>query len=116
MEQLMGLATCLSYVQGEAVTSTKDCFGGLKQVVEKNSTDPNLCIKINTSISAKLPHSCSASVDILHCPKIFSYFFNERMTCTKIKGHEKNRISSTTNSSTSNLSCRPSIFKIFNCL
>ncbi|ERM98874.1 hypothetical protein AMTR_s00236p00020140 [Amborella trichopoda] len=75
-EQLTGLATCLLYVQGEAAVPTKDCCRGLKQVVEKSgkclcilikySTDPNLCIKNNTSLTATLPHSCSASVDILY--------------------------------------------------
>ncbi|ERM98875.1 hypothetical protein AMTRI_Chr04g245950 [Amborella trichopoda] len=77
-EQLTGLATCLLYVQGEAAAPTKDCCRGLKQVVEKSgkclcilikySTDPNLRIKNNTSLTAKLPHSCSASVDILYYP------------------------------------------------
>ncbi|KAL4196395.1 hypothetical protein AMTRI_Chr04g245970 [Amborella trichopoda] len=77
-EQLIGLATCLLYVQREAVAPTKDCRWGLKQVVEKSgkclcilikySTDPNLRIKNNTSLTAKLPHSCSASVDILYYP------------------------------------------------
>ncbi|ERN15695.1 hypothetical protein AMTR_s00048p00225010, partial [Amborella trichopoda] len=77
-EQLTGLAPCLSYVQGEATAPTKDCCGGLKQVVEKSgtcfcifikdSTNPNLHIKINTSLAAKLPHSYSASIDIFHCP------------------------------------------------
>ncbi|ERN05339.1 hypothetical protein AMTRI_Chr08g208940 [Amborella trichopoda] len=77
-EQLMGLVTCLSYVQGEVAVPTKDCCGGLKHVVEKSgkylcilikdSTYPNLHIKINTSLATKLSHSCSASVDLLHCP------------------------------------------------
>ncbi|ERN18465.1 protein YLS3, partial [Amborella trichopoda] len=76
-EQLTGLAMCLLYVQGEAAAPTKDCCRMLKQVVEKSekclflikySTDPNLRIKNNTSLTAKLPHSCSASINILHCP------------------------------------------------
>ncbi|XP_020519827.1 protein YLS3 isoform X1 [Amborella trichopoda] len=79
-EQLTGLATCLPYVQGEAASPTKDCCRGFKQVVEKSdkcfcilikdSTDPNLGIKINTSLAAKLPHSCSTSVNISRCPEI----------------------------------------------
>ncbi|KAL4196391.1 hypothetical protein AMTRI_Chr04g245930 [Amborella trichopoda] len=75
-EQLTGLATCLLYVQGEEAVPTKDCCRGLKQVVEKSgkclcilikySTDPNLRMKNNTSLTAKLLDSCSAFVDILY--------------------------------------------------
>ncbi|KAL4196401.1 hypothetical protein AMTRI_Chr04g246040 [Amborella trichopoda] len=65
-EQLTRLATCLLYVQGEAAVVEKR--GKCLCILIKYSTDPNLRIKNNTSLTATLPHSCSASVDILYYP------------------------------------------------
>ena len=35
-DQLVGLAPCLQYVQGQARAPAPDCCGGLRQVLEKS--------------------------------------------------------------------------------
>jgi hypothetical protein len=78
-DQLVGLAPCLQYVQGEARTPAPDCCGGLRQVLGKSpkclcvlvkdKDDPNLGIKINASLALALPSACGATkANVSHCP------------------------------------------------
>jgi Probable lipid transfer len=79
---LMGLATCLSYVQGTSKAPTPDCCTGLKQVLVDNKKclcvlirdrdDPQLGIKINASRALALPDQCAAKANISHCPGYFA--------------------------------------------
>ncbi|KAA3471659.1 protein YLS3-like [Gossypium australe] len=67
---LMGLAPCLSFVDGEAKTPTVDCCGGLKQVLGKSKKclcvvirdrdDSSAGLKINATLAAALPSACRA--------------------------------------------------------
>ncbi|CAK7339152.1 unnamed protein product [Dovyalis caffra] len=76
-DQLVGLATCLPYVGGDAKAPTIDCCSGLKQVLGKSAKclcilikdrdDPNLGIKFNVSLVAKLPSLCHAPVNVTNC-------------------------------------------------
>ncbi|CAD5321335.1 unnamed protein product [Arabidopsis thaliana] len=54
--QLVGMATCLPYVQGKAKSLTPDCCSGLKQV--------------NVSLALALPSVCHATADITKCPAL----------------------------------------------
>ncbi|EXB87355.1 hypothetical protein L484_016701 [Morus notabilis] len=81
-DKLVGLATCLPYVGGDAKTPTMDCCSGLKEVVDKSKKclcvlikdrdDPNLGVKINSTLAMQLPNAChiptniSKCVDLLH--------------------------------------------------
>ncbi|KAL5563486.1 hypothetical protein UlMin_033233 [Ulmus minor] len=76
-DQLVGLATCLPYVGGDAKTPTIDCCSGLKQVVEKSKKclcilikdrdDPNLGLKINATLAMQLPSACHVPTNITNC-------------------------------------------------
>ncbi|XP_052186808.1 non-specific lipid transfer protein GPI-anchored 14-like [Diospyros lotus] len=77
-DQLLGLATCLPYVGGDAKTPTIDCCSGLKQVLHtgkkclcilvKDRNDPNLGLKINATLALSLPAACHAPTNISECP------------------------------------------------
>ncbi|XP_010542451.1 PREDICTED: protein YLS3-like isoform X2 [Tarenaya hassleriana] len=84
-EQLVGLATCLPYVGGEAKAPTRDCCAGFKDVVDKSRkcicilikdrNDPQLGLKINATLAVLLPTLChqsspniSACTSLLHLP------------------------------------------------
>ncbi|XP_010044958.2 non-specific lipid transfer protein GPI-anchored 6 [Eucalyptus grandis] len=83
-DQLVGLASCLPYVGGDAKSPTIDCCTGLKGVLQKSKKclcilikdrdDPNLGLKINATLALGLPTAChapaniSACVDLLHLP------------------------------------------------
>ncbi|KAE8036982.1 hypothetical protein FH972_009610 [Carpinus fangiana] len=64
-DQLVGLATCLPYVGGDAKAPTLDCCTGLKQVLQKSlkclcilikdRDDPNLGLKLNATLAIGLP-------------------------------------------------------------
>ncbi|XP_072974079.1 non-specific lipid transfer protein GPI-anchored 14-like [Typha angustifolia] len=79
-EQLVGLSTCLSYVQGHANYPSPDCCSGLKQVLGKSPKclcvlikdrdDPNLGIKINVSLALDLPTACKVPSNISECPRL----------------------------------------------
>ncbi|KAE8787110.1 lipid transfer protein [Hordeum vulgare] len=80
-EQLMGLAPCLQYVQGQARSPAPDCCGGLSQVLDKSpkclcvlvkdKDDPNLGIKINASLALALPSACrNTKANVSHCPQL----------------------------------------------
>ncbi|KAF3615448.1 hypothetical protein FXO37_35501 [Capsicum annuum] len=68
--QLVGLATCLPYVSGEARAPTPDCCTGLKEVLDKSKiclcilvkdrNDPSLGLKINATLALSLPSLCHA--------------------------------------------------------
>ncbi|KAK2641428.1 hypothetical protein Ddye_023191 [Dipteronia dyeriana] len=79
-DQLVGLATCLPYVGGDAKVPTIDCCTGLKQVMEKSKKclcilikdrdDPTLGLKINATLAASLPSACHAPANISECISI----------------------------------------------
>ncbi|BAS82481.1 Os03g0167000 [Oryza sativa Japonica Group] len=80
-DQLVGLAPCLQYVQGEAKAPAPDCCGGLRQVLGKSpkclcvlvkdKDDPNLGIKINATLALALPSACGAThANVSHCPQL----------------------------------------------
>ncbi|KAG0487276.1 hypothetical protein HPP92_009371 [Vanilla planifolia] len=80
--QLVGLATCLAYVQGEAAVPTPDCCSGLKGVLArspkclcvlvKDRDDPSLGLKINLTRALYLPTSCGAAANISRCPELLN--------------------------------------------
>ncbi|CAN6213451.1 unnamed protein product [Urochloa humidicola] len=77
-DKLVGLATCLTYVQDEAAAPTPDCCAGLKTVLQtsrkclcvlvKDKDDPNLGLKLNVSKALGLPAVCNAAANISDCP------------------------------------------------
>lgn len=81
-DQLVGLAPCLQYVQGQARAPPPDCCGGLRQVLGKSpkclcvlvkdKDDPNLGIKINATLALALPNACGAThANVSHCARMF---------------------------------------------
>ncbi|PUZ42681.1 hypothetical protein GQ55_9G601500 [Panicum hallii var. hallii] len=80
-DQLVGLAPCLQYVQGQARAPPPDCCGGLRQVLGKSpkclcvlvkdKDDPNLGIKINATLALALPSACGATrANASHCAQL----------------------------------------------
>ncbi|GAA0143927.1 hypothetical protein LIER_42783 [Lithospermum erythrorhizon] len=77
-QQLVGLATCLPYVGGNAKSPTPDCCNGLKQVLKTNKkclcvivedrNDPDLGLDINVTLALGLPSVCNAPANITKCP------------------------------------------------
>ncbi|TVU41343.1 hypothetical protein EJB05_14850 [Eragrostis curvula] len=79
-DQLVGLATCLTYVQEQATAAapTPDCCSGLKTVLGKSrkclcvlvkdKDDPSLGLKINVTRALGLPAICNAPANISDCP------------------------------------------------
>lgn len=75
---LMGLATCLPYVGGQAKAPTQDCCTGIKQVLKDNKkclcilgkdrNDPSVNLKFNASLALSLPRTCH-SPDTLTVPQ-----------------------------------------------
>ena len=80
-DQVVGLATCLPYVGGEARAPTPDCCSGLKVVLEKSKkclcvlikdrNDPSLGLKVNLTLALGLPNACHAPANIQDCIGIF---------------------------------------------
>nr|CAB3497805.1 unnamed protein product [Digitaria exilis] len=78
--QLMGLATCLTFVQEKATARapTPDCCAGLKQVVAaskkcmcvlvKDRDEPALGFKINVTRAMDLPSLCNDPATFSDCP------------------------------------------------
>ena len=76
-DQVVGLATCLPYVGGEAKAPTPDCCSGLKLVLDKSRKclcvlikdrdDPSLGLKVNLTLALGLPSACHAPADIKDC-------------------------------------------------
>ncbi|TVU44528.1 hypothetical protein EJB05_03973 [Eragrostis curvula] len=83
-DKLMGLATCVTYVQAKATARepTPDCCAGLKQVVTaskkclcvlvKDRNEPALGIQINVTRAMDLPDTCNFPAIFSDCPKILN--------------------------------------------
>lgn len=81
-DQLVGLATCLPYVGGQAKSPTPDCCSGLKQVLKDNKkclcvvirdrNDPDLGLQINVTLALSLPTVCNAPANVSKCPGTYS--------------------------------------------
>ncbi|KAK4591614.1 hypothetical protein RGQ29_016157 [Quercus rubra] len=79
-QQLVGLATCLPYVGGQAKAPTPDCCSGLKQVLKDNKkclcviirdrNDPELGLQINVTLALGLPSVCNAPANVSQCPTL----------------------------------------------
>ena len=78
-DQLLGLATCLTYVEGQAKAPTPDCCNGLKQVVGKSTkclcvlikdrNEPELGIAMNVTLALSLPTVCRVpAANVSNCP------------------------------------------------
>ena len=89
-DQLVGLAPCLQYVQGQARAPPPDCCGGLRQVLGKSRVPvracqgqgrprPGLGIKINATLALALPNACGATrANVSHCArKLLSSSFSQ---------------------------------------
>ena len=76
--QLVGLATCLPYVGGQAKAPTPACCTGLKQVLDnkkkclcviiRDRNDPDLSLQINVTLALGLPSACNAPANVSKCP------------------------------------------------
>ncbi|XP_038900291.1 non-specific lipid transfer protein GPI-anchored 6 [Benincasa hispida] len=76
-DQVVGLATCLPYVGGEAKAPTPDCCSGLNLVLQKSRKclcilikdrdDPSLGLKVNLTLALGLPTACHTPADIKDC-------------------------------------------------
>ncbi|XP_047072295.1 non-specific lipid transfer protein GPI-anchored 14-like [Lolium rigidum] len=81
-DKLVSLATCLTFVQGQAPSPTPDCCAGLKTVLQtgrkclcvlvKDRDDPGLGLKINVTRALGLPAACSAPANISDCPRLLN--------------------------------------------
>ncbi|CAM0905619.1 unnamed protein product [Alopecurus aequalis] len=81
-DKLVSLATCLTFVQGQAPAPTPDCCAGLKTVLQtspkclcvlvKDRDDPELGLKINVTRALGLPAACSAPANISNCPRLLN--------------------------------------------
>ncbi|KAL5197725.1 hypothetical protein ABZP36_001237 [Zizania latifolia] len=79
---LVGLATCLTYVQDEAMAPTPDCCAGLKTLLQtsrkclcvlvKDRDDPSLGLKVNVTKALSLPSLCNAPANISDCPRLLN--------------------------------------------
>nr|TKW31029.1 hypothetical protein SEVIR_2G078200v2 [Setaria viridis] len=87
-DKLVGLATCLTYVQDEASAPTPDCCAGLKTVLQssrkclcvlvKDKDDPNLGLKLNVTKALGLPAVCNAPANISDCPRLLNLAPNSK--------------------------------------
>ncbi|XP_052177164.1 non-specific lipid transfer protein GPI-anchored 14-like [Diospyros lotus] len=78
--QLVGLATCLPFVGGEARAPTSDCCSGLRQVLQKSKkclcvlvkdrNDPSIGLKINATLALSLPAICQSPANVSQCPEL----------------------------------------------
>ena len=83
-DRLMGLTTCLTFVQDKATARapTPDCCAGLKQVVAaskmcmcvlvKDRDEPALGFKINVTRAMDLPSLCSNPATFSDCPSTYN--------------------------------------------
>ncbi|CAL9053077.1 non-specific lipid transfer protein GPI-anchored 13-like isoform X2 [Musa acuminata AAA Group] len=79
-DTLVSLATCLTYVEGQAKAPTPDCCDGLSKILSKNRTclcvlikdrnEPGLGITFNATLAMNLPTVCHASSNISECPEL----------------------------------------------
>ena len=73
-QQLVGPATCLPYVGGQAKAPTPECCTGLKQVLKDNKkclcviirdrNDPELGLQINVTLALDQPSVCHAPAKV----------------------------------------------------
>ena len=73
-QKLVGLATCLPYVGGQAMVPTPNCCTGLKQVLKDNKkclcviikdrNDPELGLQINITLALDQPSVCLAPAKV----------------------------------------------------
>ncbi|CAN6209620.1 unnamed protein product [Urochloa humidicola] len=87
-DKLVGLATCLTYVQDQAAAPTPDCCAGLKTVLQssrkclcvlvKDKDDPNLGLKLNVTKALGLPAVCNAPANISDCPRLLNLAPNSK--------------------------------------
>ncbi|KAJ0974203.1 hypothetical protein J5N97_016168 [Dioscorea zingiberensis] len=88
-DQLVGLASCLSFVQStdvETPTPTPDCCSDFKGVVGKSfkclcvlikdRDEPQLGIKVNVTRALMLPAKCNAPVNVTDCPRLLKVPLN----------------------------------------
>ncbi|PKA52549.1 putative GPI-anchored protein [Apostasia shenzhenica] len=81
-EDLVGLSTCVEYVEGTARTPTPDCCGGLMKVraqkpkclcvLIKDHDSPDLGLKLNVTLAVSLPAVCHVPANISACPKLLN--------------------------------------------
>lgn len=84
-DQLVGLASCLPYVGGDAKSPTIDCCSGLKLVLQKSReclcilvkdrNDPGLGLKINATLALSLPEKCHAPANVSECPGMYYQYY-----------------------------------------
>uniref|UniRef100_A0A453M545 Bifunctional inhibitor/plant lipid transfer protein/seed storage helical domain-containing protein n=1 Tax=Aegilops tauschii subsp. strangulata TaxID=200361 RepID=A0A453M545_AEGTS len=113
-DKLMGLATCLTYVQltATARAPTPDCCSGFRQVLGtskrcmcilvKDRDEPALGIKVNITRSMNLPSVCNIAATFSDCPKRSSTW---RRTPRRRRSSNSMRVS--TRARTPPLSCPP---------
>ncbi|URE19005.1 Protease inhibitor/seed storage/LTP family, partial [Musa troglodytarum] len=80
--QVIGLATCLAYVQGHAEDPSPDCCSGLKQVVAKSfrclcvlikdRNEPNLSFRFNFTRALLLSPKCDVTANLSDCPRLLN--------------------------------------------
>ncbi|KAI7736770.1 hypothetical protein M8C21_012645 [Ambrosia artemisiifolia] len=85
-DTLIGLATCLPYVGGQAKAPTMDCCAKLKPVLDKSKVclcilvkdrdEPGLGVKINGTLALGLPDACHLPANITECPKLMNMPYN----------------------------------------
>uniref|UniRef100_A0ACD5Y2G1 Uncharacterized protein n=1 Tax=Avena sativa TaxID=4498 RepID=A0ACD5Y2G1_AVESA len=86
--KLEALATCLTFVQGQAPAPTPDCCSGLKTALQaspkclcvlvKDRDDPGLGLKINVTRALGLPAACGAPANISDCPRLLNLPANSK--------------------------------------
>jgi hypothetical protein len=89
MNTLIGLQTCLPFVQEQAAAAapTRECCAGLKTVVQtspkclcmlvKDKDDPSLQgFKIDATKALGLPQACKTPADVSKCPGTYAFSFS----------------------------------------
>ncbi|KAH7653190.1 Plant non-specific lipid-transfer protein/Par allergen protein [Dioscorea alata] len=117
-DQLVGLAGCLPYVQGDAKSPTPDCCTGLKSVLSKSPKclcvlikdhdDPQLGLKINVTLAVSLPFTCGAHANVSECPRLLNLkpnskdaqMFRQLAEATQDNANSDNDKGNTTNART----------------
>ncbi|KAF9596235.1 hypothetical protein IFM89_008398 [Coptis chinensis] len=110
-QQLIGLATCLDYVGGQAKAPTPDCCKGMNTVLAKskkclcllvkNRNDPSLGLKVNATLALNLPSICKSDVSIADCPALLGLAPNST-DAQVFKQFERSLHNKTSSSSTGN--------------
>ncbi|XP_030478856.2 non-specific lipid transfer protein GPI-anchored 6 [Cannabis sativa] len=108
-DKLVGLATCLPFVGGESKNPTPDCCVGFKDVINKyskcmcvlirNKDNPNLGLKINTTLALRLPSDCHAPFNVSKCIDLL-HLKSDSKEAKEFQGYAK-MLSDHTNKTTS---------------